>query len=149
MDQSSHIVGSEIENRSFEDLMITPTLSHWNGYKSGTGERFADPALFKQAAGDLEPGPEKRIRSTPDRETATSGQIEEARRITEIQTERLLGKEVFPRLQNHRADHPMSRSRGEVEDQIDLGIGQEVLGRAGLRNPVFLGQLNRQFVIEV
>jgi hypothetical protein len=96
------------------------------------GDGLADNPLVHHLAASLEPAAEKRIRRAADQESPLPRHLQHLPPVFQAYGERLLRVDVLARPKRHHRDLSVYGRDGEVEDDLDLLISEQLLRRASL-----------------
>lgn len=142
-EKRGQIVRTHVEHRAAAALVIKlgigmPALVASAGHVRRSADRPSDHTLSDQIETGLDSGTEKRVRSAAQKETFTFSQADELAPFGKANAQRLLDINVLAGVERGLAERVMVRRCGEVEDDLDLRIRQQIIGRQDPRHAVFL-----------
>ncbi len=153
LDQLGQVVGANVEHRPAARLeeeagIGMPVLHAARQEEGGAGDDLADRALIDQAARLARRRPQDRVRRGRDAQAQPLGQLDQRLGVGEVRGERLFGVDVLAGLERRPADLGMDRRHGEIEDDVDPVVRQQ-LGRAQRPEAVALGHHRRRLGPEI
>src|SRR5918995_4014198 len=141
--ERGEVVGSHVEHRASAGLEVEvrvrmPVLwavaEHERRYGDGLSY---DPLVHDLAAG-LEAATQEGVRGTADPEVSLGGHFQHPMPVFQAHCERLLGVYVLAGLQSRQRDLGVDHRDCQVEDDLDLFVGQQLLRAASLGHAVRL-----------
>ena len=143
VDQLGHIIRPDIVDRAAaaleEELGIgVPVLHAVRQHRRGARDRAADPPGIERAATGLVRRAEEGVGRAADAHAPAGGGEHQRLPLAEARGERLLRIDVLAGGDDLPADRAMGERHGEVDDDLDLVVGEQRVHRDG-RDAVLLG----------
>src|SRR5690606_34639193 len=102
-DQRGEKVGSHVEERSAEDVIVALRVIHAEPDDRLRGDGFADPTAIDEGSAPLQSGAEKRVSRATDLSPVCRGFGEKFPTVLTCQCERLFREQVFAGAQDREA----------------------------------------------
>ena len=136
VDQGGEVVGAHIEHRAAADLVVelgvgVPGFVAGGEHEGGEGDGAADGAGVEEVAGGLLAGAEEGVGGAADAEVFLLGEIEDLAAFGAVDAEGFFGVGVFAGVERLEGDGDVGLGDGEVEDDVDGGVGHELVDGAG------------------
>src|SRR5918995_5464215 len=141
--ERGEIVGAHVEHRASAGLEVEvrvrmPVLGAVAEHERRYGDELSyDPLVHDLAAG-LEAATQEGVRGTADPEVSLGGHFQHPTPVLQAHCERLLGVYVLAGLQGRQRDLGVDQRDCQVEDDLDLFVGQQLLRAASLGHAVRL-----------
>src|SRR5215203_5130531 len=141
--ERGEVVGSHVEHRASAGLEVEvrvrmPVLGAVAEHERRYGDGLSyDPLVHDLAAG-LEAATQEGVRGTADPEVSLGRHFQHPTPVLQAHCERLLGVYVLASLQSRQRDLGVDHRDCQVEDDLDLFIGQQLLRAASLGHAVRL-----------
>ena len=154
LDEGGHVVRPHVEQWSrtpfVEDPGVgVPELGSGAHHEGGGGERRPDGARLDGGCGGLEAGAEERVGGTAEAEPGRVGEIDEALGLGQVGAEGLLAEGGLAGLEDRSGHRLMNGGRGQVDHDVDVGVSQELVDGARLRDALAFSQVRGPGGIDV
>ena len=113
------------------------------------GQRDTDIAAGDRPPSSLHAWAEDGVRRDPQQQSRCVRLLEKGCPARSVNTDRLLRPHVFARGEGRGGDLDVHRRNGEIHDDLDLGVGENIVGRTPLRHLMLLGLLARTLHVAV
>ena len=146
IDQVGHVIGAHVEHRPAAGQIVeggvgVPAFVAGAHEEGGPADRPTDHALVDALSRGLVRAAEKRVGRAAEPQGFASGRLNEAARLGDIDAERLFRMNMLAGGEGPQADLDMRGRHGEVEDDLDGGVGQQGLDRTGAQAELFRSRL--------
>ena len=136
-DEGGEVVGTHVEERAAALLIVevgvgVPGLGAVTEHVGEGGDGFADGAGVDDLAGGLDAAAEDGVGRAADAEFAFLGFLEDLETFLVGEGEGFFAVDVLAGAEGGEVDADVGGGDGEVENGVDVGIGEEFLDGAGL-----------------
>ena len=115
-----------------------PELMAWAHEKGRAADRPANRALVDQFSRRLMRAAQKCVGRATDPQASSAGGVDQLARLGDVDAERLFRMNMLARGDRLQADLDMRFGNGEIDDDLDRGIGEKRVDRSRLQ-PKFTG----------
>ena len=131
-DQRGHVVRPHVHERPAAGHVVevrvrVPALVARGDHGRGREHRRTDEPVVDRLARGLHARPQDGVRGAPDEHPGGPGRVEQLDRLDRRGGERLLAVQVLAGRDHALADLGVRRRDGEVEDDVDLVVGEQLV----------------------
>ena len=153
MNQCCDVIRAHVEHRAATDLVEkcgvrVPRFRAAGHHERRAAENFSDPSIVHHFPCGLESGSEKGVRCAAHKQPLFPGKVDHFFGILQMDRQRFFAMHVLAGIERCKADLSMDRRDGEIDDQIHVGIRQQLIHRLG-HAAVFCGLGLGGFWVEI